>query len=629
MTAFFPFLTVFLIPMVFGVGLLVIPMSALRKSSIQIVKSSPILAAIGAFTVFLVEDINSICTEWLAAAETMCVGFEKSAILIVLFLTVGFYSTLIIYPEYFTRSSTKLLGFMFISFAAANVAILTNHFLMRYIALELVGLSLVGISLLHTISNGIPWRNAGLMFLNFKIGDLGLLSSILFMHSKTLSFSINENLTQAIVFPSSARSVIIFCLLVSIWVKLAIWPLNIWLNTSSSLFPGIRSWFTHLLLPVLGVYLLYRSTVLIQSNNAYAITVFLFINLALLINEIQYFFSSSQGRISSELHLFSFSCLVLLATRVDQHTFWAYMVLWVMVSIIVELCKPRNDKPQRKNHEITKFLYLSSQFLFLGFLMLVIWKISQLHIIGPFAYVIVWIAWWQNVFRFIQIPNAEKDQGETGFLDKAKLKLFLGASICSVFCLLVLIFTAESLTSYFKHRPVFLFPREFIFPEIIFFIISFWAGFLISILIKSFYGIKRNEINQFQKRLNTFLPQHLHNKTIKPGTFSKDPLDFTNRLSNSIISIFQFIYNQFERSGIEKMIYAINRVFKYLFERIERFTSADLWVRILHSVTGSSKSVQKAHTGLLRVNLLWMAIFILILIILVISFNFQSYLLFV
>ena len=85
-----------------------------------------------------------------------------------------------------------------------------------------------------------------------------------------------------------------------------------------------------------------------------------------------------------------------------------------------------------------------------------------------------------------------------------------------------------------------------------------------------------------------------------------------------------YIYENIEHGSIEKLIKGIQKVFTFLFNKVEKFTSADLWLHALRSVIDSSHRVQRMHPGLLRVNLVWLLLFIVVLVLIVVSPNIGS-----
>ena len=85
-----------------------------------------------------------------------------------------------------------------------------------------------------------------------------------------------------------------------------------------------------------------------------------------------------------------------------------------------------------------------------------------------------------------------------------------------------------------------------------------------------------------------------------------------------------YIYENFELGSVEKLVKGIQKVFHFLFNKVEKFTSAYLWMHTLNAVRDSSHKVQRMHAGLLRVNLVWLLLFIIILVFIAVNPNIGS-----
>ena len=95
-------------------------------------------------------------------------------------------------------------------------------------------------------------------------------------------------------------------------------------------------------------------------------------------------------------------------------------------------------------------------------------------------------------------------------------------------------------------------------------------------------------------------------------------------ISKFLMSTSNYIYENIEHGSVEKLIKGIQRVFYFLFVKVENFTSADLWMHALRSVIDSSYRVQNLHQGLLRANLVWLLLFIIVLVLIALSPNIGS-----
>jgi len=105
-------------------------------------------------------------------------------------------------------------------------------------------------------------------------------------------------------------------------------------------------------------------------------------------------------------------------------------------------------------------------------------------------------------------------------------------------------------------------------------------------------------------------------KTIEHGS--------TSYISKYFMSTVTYIYENIEHGSIEKLVKGIQKIFTFLFYKVEKFTSADLWLHTLRSVIDSSHNVQRMHPGYLRINMVWLLLFIVILVLIAVSPNIGS-----
>jgi len=266
------------------------------------------------------------CITWQPSAGEMCLLFEKSSLLLVLLVCSSLLLVIAIHHSQTSVTSSSQLGLALISISAANIAFITEHFLLRYAALEAVGLCVVGAALVLSRSNKKAWNNAKMIFLNFRLGDIGLLAAILLFYANTGTFNISQNFNLAAELPLTIRVILAIGLLSAVWIKMAIWPLDFWADNCSSLPPRMRTWLVDLLLPSLGAYLLYRTSPLLLSSNGISRWV-VFFGCAAAITKV--FFTSTNNKgvlLNRNPLIFSSVCLIILAAFVDQKTLWAFMI---------------------------------------------------------------------------------------------------------------------------------------------------------------------------------------------------------------------------------------------------------------------------------------------------------------
>lgn len=144
-----------------------------------------------------------------------------------------------------------------IALAAGNLAFLSGHFLLRYLALELVGLCVGAAPLLE---NGGRERfvHAGWVYLLLRFGDAGLLAAILLLGAETGTFQITAALEAATTLPTSGRIWIGLGFFLAVAVKVGLWPFQAWIDSGRRLARSSYAWLYATLMPNLGLYLLYR-----------------------------------------------------------------------------------------------------------------------------------------------------------------------------------------------------------------------------------------------------------------------------------------------------------------------------------------------------------------------------------
>jgi formate hydrogenlyase subunit 3/multisubunit Na+/H+ antiporter MnhD subunit len=146
---------------------------------------------------------------------------------------------------------------MLLAMSAANAALLTDHFLGRYAALEVVALC-VGIVPLVTAQGKAASRLAWQVYFPLRIGDLGMLVAVLIIGHEAGTLHIDQALRAATGFETTYLTWILAGLTVAAWAKLGGWPFGVWGLAARQLSLASHAWLYATLLPNLGAYLLYR-----------------------------------------------------------------------------------------------------------------------------------------------------------------------------------------------------------------------------------------------------------------------------------------------------------------------------------------------------------------------------------
>ncbi|MCJ7693813.1 MAG: hypothetical protein MUO40_00140 [Anaerolineaceae bacterium] len=156
-----------------------------------------------------------------------------------------------------------------LSLWAANFAFFAGNFLLRYIFLELLAL---GIVLLVLFGNKLweGFRLARSMFLFLKIGDLGMLIGVLILQTQTGLLEIQSALDSSINLSLSVLTWVQAGFLLAALVKMGVWPFDTWLALGRVSAKRSLTWFSTLLIPAMGLYLLYRiaPTFAVSSLNS-------------------------------------------------------------------------------------------------------------------------------------------------------------------------------------------------------------------------------------------------------------------------------------------------------------------------------------------------------------------------
>ena len=591
-----------------------------------------------------------LCLIWQPSAGEMCLLFEKSSLLLVLFVSISLLMMITIHHRQTSVISSQQLGVALISIFAANIAFLTEHFLLRYAALEVVGLCVVGTSLALSRSGRRAWDNTKLVFLNFRLGDIGLLAAIFIFYANSGTFNISQNFYQAAQLPLATRIILTIGLLSAVWIKMAIWPLDFWADLCSSLPPVLRTWLVDLLMPSLGAYLLYRTSPLLLSSSGISAWVVLFGCIAA-ITKVFFRSTNNQDKMLNRNPLvFSSICLVVLAALGNQNTLWAFMVFWMftrLVFLLISLRQELTPMPQKTQYPS---LYLASQLLLLGFSFIALWQAALPASVSPALIAVLWTTWWLQLIRILKfsysLKSTSQNRSKKGKVKEIFQSTLTGLSFAGIYTA-VIIATIYLLSLLVKGKGIWIIPNRTYsqyFPLLSF---NFWSSLVLAVFGLLFLADKTLDFKKYARTLVNSLGLRKQPSLVIETGSNPDSLDFTASLSSFFIAVStyiyktiehgstsyvskffmtsaKYIYENIEHGSIEKLIKGIQKFFAFLFNKVEKFTSADLWVRALRSVIDSSHKVQRMHPGLLRVNLVWLLLFIVVLILIAFSPNIGS-----
>jgi formate hydrogenlyase subunit 3/multisubunit Na+/H+ antiporter MnhD subunit len=591
-----------------------------------------------------------LCFIWQPSAGEMCLLFEKTSLLLVLLVSISLLLIIIIHHRQTPVISSQQLGLVLISISAANTAFLTEHFLLRYAALEAAGLCVVGASLALSRSSNRAWDNTKLIFLNFRFGDIGLLTAIFLIYASSDTFNISQNFNLAVQLPLTIRVVLTIGLLSAVWIKMAIWPLGFWADLCSSLPPIMRTWLVDLLMPSLGAYLLYRTSPLLLSSSSISEWV-VFIGCIAALTKVFFTSTNNHGMMLNRNPLeFSSVCLVLLSALVDQKIIWAFMVFWMLTRLAFLLISLRQELAPVPQKTHIQSLYLASQLLLLGFSLIALWQATLPTSISPVLIAILWTIWWMQLIRILKFSFSKKNISQKRS-EKERIKeiirsTFIGLSLAAI-CTAVLTGTIFLLSLLVKGKGIWIIPNRTYFQYFPLLSLNFWYSLVLAAFVLFFLADKTADFKEYAKTLVNSIRLWKQPSLVKETGSNPDLLDFTAYISSFFIAIgtyiyktiehgstsyiskflmasATYIYENIEHGSIEKLIKGIQKVFAFLFNKVEKFTSADLWLHALRSVIDSSHRVQRMHPGLLRVNLVWLLLFIVVLVLIAVSPNIGS-----
>jgi hypothetical protein len=137
-------------------------------------------------------------------------------------------------------------------------------------ALDIVGL-VAALTVIDLNSREHEFKDFVLIFQFLRLGDLSLLSSILLINQGAFSLDISKMISFASEMPINSRIWVFAGFILAVWVKCAIWPFGVWLRRAQKATNEISFWISGFLMPVLGYYLLYRISPIINSHQTFRI----------------------------------------------------------------------------------------------------------------------------------------------------------------------------------------------------------------------------------------------------------------------------------------------------------------------------------------------------------------------
>jgi hypothetical protein len=257
--------------------------------------------------------------------------------------------------ENLLRVHNLILG---VSLAFGFIAFFSGQFMIRYIALEMVGL-MVALTALDSVSNLKAYTRFAAVFLILRLGDIGLWSSILILQNHTGNLNISEMITTATALPLPSRTWVLAGFLFAVLIKTAAWPLGLWLQFIETKKKSFVLWVPRILMPSLGLYLLYRIRPILQSHPAFGQV----IALTVLILTVALVFSHLLGWVHINRRLFFFTITtgmaIYLSTLISSKTLSYY--LWISTILrLPSILKINLRKPWFQITSAAAFLSLNA-----------------------------------------------------------------------------------------------------------------------------------------------------------------------------------------------------------------------------------------------------------------------------
>lgn len=553
------------------------------------------------YSLFMHPPPGTICISWLASAGPMCMTSESPP-LILIALSV-FPLLIFLFLRNSPKTKTIEYGLMLIAVSLMQVSLLSGHFMLRYIALEFIGLVVTLAALLLTAPPDRRWTHTKQVFINLRIADLGLLASIFIMHAVSQSFDITQNFTDALSSAPTLQILIALGLLIGIWVKLALPPINQWHIATQSIVSN--RWLLDIWLPLLGAYLLYRSVPLLTSTREALLPSVLAFTWASLLFKIvlDRRAANPENPHHSDFH-FSAVFLILGAFRIEQTTFWTVMLFWLVIQIahglLDALTARRTPDPIRQRDASWLHLLLSQ-----GFALLLIGLVMPGLHSQPLLSIALWGIWWLHTLHQASMikawPLNHPDQTKP---EKAKRAWPVRVLLPGLVTLTGVAALAEGIARHFRGNDYSILSGAFS-PSFSQFILAFGSGLAIAlILLATIKLIPRAILRAGQRKSRSASPRPNHREAEPPS--SHDPLDFYDFIKNTGTKIATFIYRHAETAASEPPSTAAERPSR----QKEHFSFGNFWNHTLELLLKASHKLSGLHHGLLRYNLFWLLIFI-------------------
>lgn len=593
-----------------------------QKSRRKIKKLLPSFISILCFysaviTIFFSETPFSTSFSWHPAAGNMGMIFERSPLVLIILISIALFFVVLHDRRHPQMSSSIQTSLMLFSYSFALTALVADHFMLRFVALEFVGLCVVGSVLASPPNSTSNWNNVRNILLNFKFGDLCFLVAIFLMQANSGTFNISQNLELATELSQPNQAIITTCLLAVVWVKLSIWPLDWWVKALSNLPSFLRTWYADLLLPVLGVYLLYRSSPLLNANTNLA-TFFVILALcAVLIKLLVFKFNKRTLPHQQLIQIFTSICLIPLAALGMQSLLWAFVIFWFIARTAFSTYTLRHEHSPPVSSTCSSSFNFASLFFLHAFSFLALLHTTHSNFLPNLVLIALWTIWWLLFIQNLnQIFVKERNLAGETFLEKNKkaLGLTTASLILAVMGTCIAVLVVYILSFYTKGKGIWI---TAIFIDSNSSLTSAAYGLIPALLLYYPLSLHTEKTRNYLGRL--VRPIRVKNPLVwffRNGQM-KDPLNQFPLFSSLFMSAASFLYKTIEQNSIDQIVSIFQKIFSFLFNQIEKLISKELWENTLKTIVNSSRKLQALHPGFLRLNQFWFLLFIIILVLVI------------
>jgi hypothetical protein len=530
---------------------------------------------------------KALCLFTHPSAGAMCVLAEASS------LRLSALLCLLLAALIAARVNTLALNplqasFLFASLSAGCLALLAEHFLLRYIALELAAIWLLIELFLALQGDDAQMRSSISAFINLRVGDVGLLIAIFLMFSAGGSFIITDSLEAATQLDAGSQALAGTGLVLACWVKLGAWPLNGWARIGEGLHASLFSWFCRLLIPMLGGYLLYRSGVFIASIPGFGSVLLLAASVCALASALIRIFQTTYRDTILANQSYAACLLICLAGAGAGGQILPALAAFLIARLMIDLLRHTEQQfdAARRGRQ-TQWLLWARMLELMVFVPLVLHAAQN----GPRG---IWVFLLWIGFGLQFLLTAAK-------MDLYYLSLESGGQVLRPAlraCGLVMLSAMGAWVLHHLSRLWLLSAHSAWQPLSIAQIIPWMPSMLGGVAAAGaiLLGIK---LAQNSPALAALARQAA---VALSRLLSRDPLKSV-QVSD--------VFDQYPR-----LMRSFGQFAGFLYDRVEHFTSVEVWRNVQAALFSAARRLQQLHTGKLRLNLVWMVLLLALLVVL-------------